>query len=134
MKRVKNKKIKYIKNMNCAKIFHLSFILLFFRSMYRSKEWKKYWELKFCQCNLYCPVLHGPVSISKSTSLGFPCVAEVLPLVLPLSITGRFRSFPSCLLWRASAIGVSTVAHSGSESWPVCKPTKWNYNVAPGYS
>lgn len=31
----------------------------------------------------------------------------------PLSTTGRCKNFPSCMVWRASTIGVSTVAHSG---------------------
>lgn len=32
---------------------------------------------------------------------------------LPLSTTGRCKNLPSCMVWRASTIGVSTVAHSG---------------------
>lgn len=31
----------------------------------------------------------------------------------PLSTTGKCRNFPSCMVWRASRIGVSTVPHSG---------------------
>ncbi|MFS7940213.1 hypothetical protein Hanom_Chr05g00461691 [Helianthus anomalus] len=34
-------------------------------------------------------------------------------LSLPLSTTGRCKNFPSCIVCRASTIGVSVVAHSG---------------------